>query len=177
MNSPTSTDTIVRVRNHSRLWNSRRRQVALIALSIAAAAHPGIAHAGANDTAGSENRLRVHVVGLRNNNGDVRCSLYSSAEDFPTNDDMLATTVTAPIVDQSATCEFSMLVAGTYAVVVFHDENADGKFNRNWLGLPQEGYGFSNDAPARWHPPKFDAASFPFTGGTAEIIVHIRYGI
>jgi uncharacterized protein (DUF2141 family) len=145
-----------------------------MALSLVAAAYPRIADT-ADGTTGTENRLRVHVVGLRNDNGNVRCTLFSSAEDFPANDDMLATTVTAPIAEQSATCEFPAVAPGTYAVVVFHDENGDGKFNRNWLGLPKEGYGFSDDAPARWHSPKFDAASFPFTGGTADIFVHIRY--
>jgi uncharacterized protein (DUF2141 family) len=167
--------TIGHVQNQPGLLSASRRVVALIALSLAAAAHTRIAHAGADGPVGSENRLRVRVVGLRNDNGDVRCSLYSSAQDFPTNDDLRATTVTAPIADQSATCEFSTITAGTYAIVVFHDENADGKFNRNWLGMPKEGYGFSNDAPARWHPPKFGAASFPFTDGTLEILVHIRY--
>ncbi len=173
VNSQPSAVNLVPVWNQSRLWRTRRRVAAMMALSLAATAYPRIA--GADGSAGTENRLRVHVVGLRNDNGDVRCSLYSSAEDFPSNDDMLATTVAAPIADQSATCEFPNLAPGTYAVVVFHDENGDGKFNRNWLGLPKEGFGFSNDAPARWHPPKFEAASFPVTGGTAEILVHIRY--
>jgi uncharacterized protein (DUF2141 family) len=129
----------------------------------------------AEDAAGGANRIRVHVAGLRNDHGNLRCSLYAAAEDFPNNDDLMAITVPAPIADAAGTCEFTGVKPGTYAVVVFHDENADGIFNRNWLGMPKEGFGFSNDAPARWRPPKFDAASFPFNGGTIEIVVHIRY--
>ena len=131
--------------------------------------------AGVGGAVNSTDRLMVRVVGLRNNKGDVHCTLFASAEDFPTNDDQMGISVTAPIVSQTALCEFRALAPGRYAVVLFHDEDADGKFKRDWLGLPKEGYGFSNDAPARWHAPSFDAASFPFDGGIDEILVHIRY--
>jgi uncharacterized protein (DUF2141 family) len=152
-----------------------RHWVALLALALATGASARIAQGGAEGTAGSENRLRVLVVGLRNDNGDVRCSLFSSAEDFPMNRDLLAKTVTAPIVNQNAICEFSPIAPGLHAVVLFHDENSDGKFNRDPLGMPEEGYGFSNDAPAHWHAPSFNAASFQYRGGISEILVHIRY--
>jgi uncharacterized protein (DUF2141 family) len=164
----------VRVQNQPQSWSVNRRLVTLLAIALAAIAHSRVARAGGEKTVASENRLRVRVVGLRNEEGEVRCSLFSSAEDFPANADLLATTVTAPIADRTAICEFSTIAPGTYAVVLFHDENSDGKFKRNWLGLPKEGYGFSNDAPTRWHAPSFDAASFPYTGGIAEILVHIR---
>lgn len=148
----------------------------LTALSLAIAAGDRIATAADPDTfVQTENRLRVHVLGLRNDHGDARCSLFSSAEDFPNNGDLMAKTTTAPIVGRTATCEFTGIAPGVYAVVLFHDENGDGKFNRDWIGLPEEGYGFSNDAPAHFHPPRFDDASFSFAGGTLEIPVNIRY--
>jgi uncharacterized protein (DUF2141 family) len=168
-------DEIERAQNRQRLRSVSRRWVALMALAIATGAHTHIAYGGAEGTAESGNRLRVRVVGLRNNKGDVCCSLFSSAEDFPTNRDLLATTVTAPILDGTAICEFAAIAPGTYAVALFHDENSDGKFNRDWLGMPKEGFGFSNDAPARWHAPSFNTASFRFIGGISEILVHIRY--
>lgn len=146
----------------------------MLALTLAIAVQPRVAHtSGAASPSG--NALLVRVAGLRSNQGEVRCTLFSSAEDFPTNDDQMAITVTAPIIGQIAICRFSAIAPGTYAVVLFHDENSDGKFNRDWLGLPTEGYGFSNDAPSHWHTPSFDAASFPFAGGITEILVHVRY--
>ena len=47
---------------------------------------------------------------------------------------------------------------GTYAVAVYHDENANGSFDQGFLGLPLEDYGFSNGAPAFLGPPSFDQA-------------------
>lgn len=149
----------------------------LLVFSLAAAAADGrtTAAAGPDTFVKIENRIRVHVLGLRSDRGDIRCTLFSSAEDFPNNGDLMAKITTAPIVDRTATCEFTGITPGLYAVVLFHDENGDGKFNRNWIGLPEEGYGFSNDAPAHFRPPRFDEASFSFAGGTLEIPVNIRY--
>jgi uncharacterized protein (DUF2141 family) len=178
MNPTPPAVTIVRVRNSTRLIRSvsvRRGKLVLLALALAIGAKAHLAKAGADGGAAVGNRLLVRVVGLRNDHGDVRCTLFSSDEDFPINSHQMATTVIAPIAGHIAICGFSAIAPGTYAVVLFHDENSDGKFNRDWLGLPKEGYGFSNDAPTHWHAPTFDAARFPFTGGIEEILVHVRY--
>jgi uncharacterized protein (DUF2141 family) len=54
---------------------------------------------------------------------------------------------------------------GTYAVQAFHDENDNFDIDRNLLGLPPEGImGFSNDAPMRFGPPRFDDAAIEIDG-------------
>jgi uncharacterized protein (DUF2141 family) len=158
--------------------NQRRlswRLATLLALIMVSAMHGLVASAGGDPTIAPPNLIRVHVIGLRSDRGNVRCSLFSSSEGFPGDTDQLATTVAAPIVDRVATCEFPGPAPGVHAVVLFHDENADGRFNRNWFGLPQEGYGFSNNARVYLRPPSFDAASFSYAGGTLDIRISIRY--
>lgn len=56
------------------------------------------------------------------------------------------------------------LPAGRYAVSSYHDENGNGKLDTNALGIPEEGYGFSNDARGMFGPPKFSEAVFEFDG-------------
>ncbi len=120
-----------------------------------------MAAAGTNDNASASILLRVHVLGLRNDRGNVRCSLFSSAEGFPADTDQRAATIVAPISNRNATCQFAGIAPGIYAIVLFHDENADGSFNRNWIALPEEGYGFSNDARAYFRPPSFKESYCP----------------
>jgi uncharacterized protein (DUF2141 family) len=48
----------------------------------------------------------------------------------------------------------------------YNDENMNGKLDTNWLGIPEEGYGFSNDVKALLDAPSFSAASFQYDGGT-----------
>jgi uncharacterized protein (DUF2141 family) len=124
--------------------------------------------------AGEKGQIRIIVAGLRSNSGRVVCTLFHSPQGFP-RDDRDAQTVTVPVAHHTATCEFPVTPHGRYAAVVYHDENADGHFNTNWLGLPKEGYGFSNDASISWRPPNFDEAGFRFEGGTQPVTIHIRY--
>jgi hypothetical protein len=65
------------------------------------------------------------------------------------------------IRDTQARCDFEDIAPGTYALVISHDENTNGKLDTNWLGVPTEGYGFSNDATALLGAPSFLCRQFP----------------
>jgi uncharacterized protein (DUF2141 family) len=119
--------------------------------------------------------IHVDVVGLHNDKGHVFCALYASAEGFPKDSQKAIRRDTSSISDQKASCEFSLIEPGTYAVSVFHDENSNGKLDTNFLGIPREGVGASNDARGHMGPPKFDAAHFQFAGGTLNVKITINY--
>jgi uncharacterized protein (DUF2141 family) len=123
----------------------------------------------------TENRIHVEVVGLRNETGQVLCALFSSAEGFPNKPEKALVRTRSVITSRRAVCEFSAVTAGTYAVSVFHDENSNGRLDRNFIGLPREGVGASNDAKGRFGPPKFEAAAFIFLGGSLEVRIAVRY--
>ena len=87
--------------------------------------------------------IHVGVVGLRNNNGQVFCALYASAEGFPKDSRKATRRDISSLSDKIASCEFLGIEPGTYAVSVFHDENSNGKLDTNFLGIPREGVGAS----------------------------------
>ncbi len=153
--------------------NLRCRGRALLAF-LSAIAMTAIPARDSIVSAAAPDHIRIVVVGLRSDSGRVVCTLFHSPKGFPS-DDSDAQTMSVPIVDRSGTCDFKVTRDGKYAAVVFHDENGDGKFNQNFLGLPEEGYGFSRDASISWRAPHFDEASFDFDGGTKQQIIHIRY--
>ena len=62
------------------------------------------------------------------------------------------------------------LPAGQYAVGIFHDVNLNNKIDNNFLGLPKEQYGFSNNARALFGPPSFEEAAFELKGITKQSI-------
>jgi uncharacterized protein (DUF2141 family) len=64
---------------------------------------------------------------------------------------------------------------GTYAVSVFHDENSNGKLDRNILRMPKEGVGVSNNAAGHFGPPKFDDMAFHYQGGRLDLKITVRY--
>ena len=119
--------------------------------------------------------IHVDVMGLRNNKGQVLCALYASAKGFPKDPQKAIHRLTSSISDKKASCEFSLIEPGDYAVSVFHDENSNGKVDTNFLGIPREGVGASNDARGHMGPPKFDAAHFQFSGGGLNLKITINY--
>jgi uncharacterized protein (DUF2141 family) len=121
------------------------------------------------------NLIHVEISGLRNGKGLVVCALFPSADGFPKNDAKALAHANSPVSNGHAVCEFPGVKEGTYAVSVFHDENSNGKLDTNFLGIPREGVGASNNAKGHFGPPKFDAASFHFSGGRLELRITITY--
>jgi uncharacterized protein (DUF2141 family) len=145
--------------------------------TIAAAISPGFAQQSALNSipagAGTPNVLHVRVIDLRNSKGTEICTLYGSAapEAFPSDDSRALANVKAPIQFDAADCTFRNLAPGEYALVTFHDENNNGQFDRDALGLPKEEYGFSNNLKPEFEPPKFKDAAFEYKGGNQWLTI------
>ena len=90
-------------------------------------------------SASAQNPLDIEVIGLRNDAGQVGCSIFNDAQAFPRDDSKVLRHVWTPIHAGKAVCEFTGLAPGDYAAVVFHDENGDHEFNMNAFGMPMEG--------------------------------------
>ena len=70
---------------------------------------------------------------------------------------------------------FKKIPYGIYAVGVLHDENANGMLDKNFIGMPKEGTGASNDALGKMGPPSFQDAKFVVNAETVIIQIHISY--
>lgn len=130
------------------------------------------------NAAGSSNpRNVVHVTinGLRSDKGQVICSLYSSADGFPKNRGKAILRSQSLITDRQGDCTFNGIPPGTYAISVFHDENSNGKLDTNFLGIPREGVGSSNNAKGHFGPPSFHNASFGYSGRSLDLKIVIAY--
>ena len=103
------------------------------------------------------------------------CTLFDSSAAFPSDSNKAVGQMAVPIKDDAAVCSFGGLAPGTYALVTFHDENSNGKFDRNWLGMPKEGFAFSNNVRPVFSPPSFKAAAFDYAGGDLWLTVTMRY--
>jgi uncharacterized protein (DUF2141 family) len=125
-------------------------------------------------SAQSSGRLTVSVGGVRNDSGSVRCGLYSSPDGFREPGREMRGAV-AHIKDGHATCVFSGVPAGTYAVAVFHAEHNETQMETGFFGKPKQGYGFSNNPSSTFGPPSFNSAAFAYTGGTLHLPVQLSY--
>ena len=138
------------------------------------------ATATGQETSGQENQmlaepkvgtLFVNVSGLASDAGTLRFVMFDSKKDFlkrPVRTEIIE------IKDQQGTWTTENLPYGVYAVLVHHDIDGSGKMQRHWYGKPKEPTGASNDAPAKFGPPKFKKARFQFEAPTKTIEITIK---
>jgi uncharacterized protein (DUF2141 family) len=127
------------------------------------------------EDAGASNSIKVVVVGFHSDNGEADCVLFGSPEGFPSDSKIAMKKTKSKIENRQAVCTFDGVAPGDYAVSVFHDENANGTLDRNFIGMPKEGVGASNDAAGKLGPPKFEDARFTYKGGQQTLTIHLRY--
>ena len=118
--------------------------------------------------------LRVTVEGLRSDKGHVSFGLYDNSDKFPGRAGVIEGG-RAKIQGGRAVFIFHDLKPGRYAVSVFHDENDDGQFNRSLIGLPLEGYGFSNNPRVVLSAPSFDDAAVTVGDAAAATTIRMAY--
>jgi uncharacterized protein (DUF2141 family) len=149
----------------------RIRCVLLFAVLVFAS-HPEAALAQSSSCPG----IHVKVLNIRNSTGTVACPLFESPDGFPIEFLRYATNIMViKIRDTQACWDFLAIQPGTYALVVIHDENRNGKLGTDWMGVPAEGYGFSSDAKALLGPPSFSQASFLYDGQDMEVTISLHY--
>lgn len=126
--------------------------------------------------AASGAELTVEVRGLRSNDGAVHFGLYDKPGGFPDYDGRIAgarTGIEDGIEGWRAVAVFKGLKPGRYALAVYHDENANGEFDRFIFGLPLEDYGFSNGATVFFGPPSFEAAAVTVPAEGLRIAIRV----
>jgi uncharacterized protein (DUF2141 family) len=100
--------------------------------------------------------LTVGIEQLRNNKGKLLLELNNDKEE-------VIKGFTGTIAANKSIVVINDLKPGKYAFKYFHDENNDEKLNTNFMGIPKEGYGFSNNAKGSFGPPSFDKTVFEIT--------------
>jgi uncharacterized protein (DUF2141 family) len=118
--------------------------------------------------------LKIHVTNLQSGDGAVYFAVYDKPETFPKRTGELVGTK-LPAKSNGVVAVFADLKPGTYAVAIYHDENSNGKFDQGFLGIPLEGYAFSNNAPVFLGPPEFEDAAVTINGKGTEITIKMDY--
>src|SRR5258708_9175350 len=122
--------------------------------------------ADSSSSEATKNVLHVQLDGFLNNEGKAHCTLYNDPQAFPRNDKKAVKEAeTSTIKNAYAVVDFTGIAPGKYALVCYHDENSNGKFDMSALGLPEEGYAFSNNVKPRLSAPDFDECAFDYKGG------------
>jgi uncharacterized protein (DUF2141 family) len=98
--------------------------------------------------------LRVEVVDIRAQRGQLIFGVFRSADGYPTDSRKSVNWQIRPVDAKTVIFE-CQLPPGRYGASVLHDQNSNGKMDKNLMGVPLEGYGETNNPK-----PRFRAATF-----------------
>jgi len=121
--------------------------------------------------------VTVRVTGARNTKGKIGVTLFQDAQGFP-DDKSKAIRQQSVEIDPntlSAQVTFKDVPRGTFAVSVLHDENGNGRMDKNFVGMPKEGYGASNNPKKKKRAPTFDEAKFSLNDADQTIEIALIY--
>jgi uncharacterized protein (DUF2141 family) len=117
--------------------------------------------------------INVEISGVEDPKGLMSIGLYSKEKGFP-DDGKEYKGTDVEVTGQTVVHTFNDVPFGIYAIAIFHDTNSNGKLDKNFLGIPKEGYAFSNNVFGTFGPPDFKDTSFEFAG-SKMIRIEMRY--
>jgi uncharacterized protein (DUF2141 family) len=91
----------------------------------------------------AQSKVTVNITNVRNDKGVCKVCLFNNAASFNGEGGNAYACLNVPVKAKTSTATFNNVAAGTYAVMVFHDANTNNKMDKNFLGIPSEGYGAS----------------------------------
>ena len=121
----------------------------------------------------ASNAISGSVTNLRSARGTCYVSLYNRKEAFPSK--QAVATQKVQLTAKECVFVFEKLPKGDYAIAAYHDENNNGRLDTNFIGLPTEGYAFSNNPRTTMGPPSFAEAKVALHSTRVKVQLKMKY--
>ena len=115
--------------------------------------------------------LTIQVTNVKDAEGHVRIAIYNSEKDYMKKHFMVKS---AKAAKGTVELVIDNLPAGTYGISVMHDANSNEKMDSNMIGIPKEGFGFSNNAKGTFGPPGYEKTKIEFAA-SKQISIELTY--
>jgi uncharacterized protein (DUF2141 family) len=114
----------------------------------------------------SQSKIVADISNVKNDNGVCRACIFNNAEAFKGETGRPYECVVARVKNAGAQAIFNNVPAGIYAIFVFHDANSNSKIDKNFIGIPKEGYGASKNKLPFAGAPTYNENKFAVDGKT-----------
>jgi uncharacterized protein (DUF2141 family) len=155
----------------------KRLKIIALALGMALAT-PALAQTPDCIGAPTQTRLLVTVENVKAAQGTIRFTVYPDDPGrFLKRGGPIRGLSGLPVTATAPSTQACIWLPGPggYALSIYHDANGNGRFDQNFIGLPLEGFGFSNNPTNLVSAPKLDQARITVGGGETAIHVRLRY--
>jgi uncharacterized protein (DUF2141 family) len=103
--------------------------------------------------------VKLTISNIEEKKGFIRIGIYNSADKFPEKGKAFKN-YSLKVDNNTILTTISNLPSGYYSIALYHDENLDKECNLNFIGIPKEGIGFSNNIKPITSAPSFDETKF-----------------
>lgn len=118
--------------------------------------------------------LNVTFTNILEAKGSLYVGVYNTEAGFMKEQEVCFKKIVPVKTTGSVSLDLSELKPGTYAISCFHDLNSNGKLDTNFMGIPSEPYGFSNNARPKFRAPKWAEAKFEIKAGGGQISIRLE---
>ncbi|HEX8546639.1 MAG TPA: DUF2141 domain-containing protein [Cytophagaceae bacterium] len=115
--------------------------------------------------------ITVLVNNVKSNKGVIKVCIFNKETGFPEKINLAVRCVNASATKGKMQIKIEGITSGNYAIAVHHDENSDGKFNTNFVGMPTEASGSSNGAKGKMGPPKYSDAVIAINNNKTQFTI------
>lgn len=120
--------------------------------------------------------IEISIDNVRNKKGKILVSIFKTEKSFDQEKPEVQQTFSKKEIKGGKFKTTLLLPPGTYGIAILDDENSDKEMNYNLLGMPKEGYGFSNFYHSGYSKPKFSNFSFKLSKGKKILSgIKLRY--
>lgn len=118
--------------------------------------------------------LQIVFTNIKQAQGQIYVAVYDSPADYMNANKARSKKVLTVTAKGSLACTFPELPPGAYAISCFHDVNGNGKLDTNFVGIPSEPYGASNNARPKFRAPNWDETKFELKNNSGEISIRLE---
>ncbi|GEM_PF-536122 len=117
--------------------------------------------------------IKVDVVGADKDKGRIVADLSDSPETFLVGNKTLLRIWQKPHDGKASFC-VPLTGPGEYTLSLYQDKNENLKLDKNFLGIPKERFGMSNNPHFGMKKPKYEEAKFTVTGPRTYFLIKLR---
>ena len=126
-------------------------------------------------TYSQSSEIVINIIGLRSDKGKCLLYLYNNKKGFPNDAGKAIISARGDILNGKSTIVLKDIADGEYAIGVIHDENGNGRMDTNFLGMPKEGVGVSNNAKGHFGSPSYEDSKFHLNRKSLIMNISVKY--
>ncbi|WP_163411539.1 DUF2141 domain-containing protein [Flavobacterium ajazii] len=117
----------------------------------------------------------VKISGIRSEKGQIILNVFKNSEDYEQEKVFKKLIFEKKTVDNGSMKINFNIEPGIYGITLIDDENKNGELNKNLIGIPKEGFGFSDFFMEKMKKPVFDDFKVTIKNPNNKITIKVKY--